>query len=68
MTEIERRWIDNATYEQLLAKVRFEPIGSPWMVGDTGKYFMDTLNNVRENTPDEERVRASKAIGWGNES
>jgi hypothetical protein len=34
-----KRWIDNATYEQLLARWRFEPLGSPWFQGELGDYY-----------------------------
>jgi hypothetical protein len=64
MTTTERKkWIDTASYAQLLSKWRFEPIGSPWFAGEVGKYFADKISAKRNAGPDE-AIRASKSLGW----
>ena len=64
MTQEMKKWIDAASYQDLLEKWRFEPIGSHWFEGETGKYFKEAMKMKRENTSPGEQVAASKAIGW----
>lgn len=64
MKETEmKQWIDNATYEQLLNRWRFAPVGSPWFLGDIGKYYSDVMFRKRDEDLDG-AVQASKNIGW----
>ena len=58
-------WIDNASYEDLLQRWRFAPVGSPWFQGETGQYYAKVMKEKRSADPDE-AVRASKHIGWGD--
>jgi hypothetical protein len=64
MTEAEKKWIDNASYRDLLYKIRFAPVGEPMFTGDTGEYFVK-VQRERRAAPggDGEHVRASKEIG-----
>lgn len=65
MTEEQmQNWIDSASYEQLLSKWRFEPVGSPWFQGDIGQYFAKAMQKKREETSYEEQVITSKTLGW----
>lgn len=64
MTPEQRAWIDSATYEDLLHKHRFEPIGSPWFAGETGIYFENALLDKRAEVGVEGHIAASKSIGW----
>ncbi len=64
MTTEQKTWIDNATYEQLLHKNRFAPIGDPIMMDEAGAYFMAALRKKRAEVGDAAHVRASKSIGW----
>ena len=58
-------WIDNASYEQLLEKWRFSPVGSSWFQGEVGEYFSKAMKDRRDAPGgDDEHVRASKSIGW----
>ncbi len=59
-----KAWIDNASYKSLLAKWRNHPVGSPWFQGDIGKYYSEVMKRKYTETPPEERVAASKSIGW----
>ena len=64
MTFTQKHWIDNATYEQLLAKWRFAPAGDPLLAGEPGDYFTRVMYMQREAMSPEQHTRASKAVGW----
>lgn len=64
MTEQQKFWIDNASFEQLLAKVRFEPVNSQWFSNDTGIYLMERYYKAKSQTSPTEVVRISKKLGW----
>jgi hypothetical protein len=59
-----KAWIDGASYQQLLSKWRFEPVGSPWFRDEIGDYYTAAMKRKREATPQAEQVAASKALGW----
>ncbi len=59
-----KKWIDGATYEQLLSKRRFAPIGSPWFQGEIGEYYTAALHRKKSQITAGEAVAASKHIGW----
>ena len=56
-----KQWIDNASYETLLSKWRFAPIGDPMFQGESGQYYAKVMNEKRART---DHVAASKAVGW----
>ena len=67
MTEEEMlRWVEGASYEQLLRKQRFEPIGSPWFITESvAERIFARMAELRAAPGGrEEAVRASKAVGW----
>jgi len=64
MTESQKKWIDNASYEQLLQKWRKAPFGDSMFQGDTGEYFNKILAEKRDQVGNDAHVRASKNIGW----
>ena len=65
MTETEqKRWIDNASYEQLLFKWRFAPDGYKLFAGEMGLYFKEKMQEKKAELSHEEQVQASKNIGW----
>jgi len=64
MTEDQKRWIDGATYGQLLRRWRFAPVGDPFFQGDTGDYYAEALRRKKEEVGDDAAVSASKSIGW----
>lgn len=57
-------WIDRASYEQLLSRWRFAPTGDPMFIGEVGDYYKKKM--AEKCSSNEEHVRVSKAIGWGN--
>lgn len=61
MTERDKLWIDNASYEDLLRKWRHAPLGDPMFEGETGDYFCKVMSAKKESCDD---VRASKLVGW----
>ena len=60
-----KRWIDSATYEQLLSRWRYAPVGDPMFRDEVGKYYSEVMAKKRDEVGHEEAVRASKNIGWG---
>lgn len=58
------KWIDNATYEQLLSKWRFAPAGDPFFQGDVGDYYKAKMSERREEIGPDASAAASKRIGW----
>jgi len=63
LTPENKKHIDSLSYEALLRHNRFAPIGDPWFRGETGTYWLDRMNELR-NLPETDHVGASKRIGW----
>ena len=64
MTEQEmKKWIDEASYMDLLSRWRFAEIGSPWFVGEMGDYYSKVMFRKRDEIGSAEAVRASKRVG-----
>ena len=59
-----KNWIDGATYEEMLRRLRFSPAGDPLFIGDTGKYFSDVLKEKKEKVGQAEAAVVSKKVGW----
>ena len=64
MTDEQQGWIDRATYQEVLGRWRFAPVGDPIFQGDTGKYYGKKMAERKSEVGQGEHVRASKAIGW----
>lgn len=60
----QRKWIKNATYEQLLRKNRFGPLGDEMFIGKLGEYFGEIMAKKKAELTPKEQVQASKNIGW----
>lgn len=63
-TEEAKKWIDAASYEQLLRRWRFGKPGDLMFLGDLGEYYAAVMSRKRAETGDN-GVSASKRIGWG---
>jgi len=63
LTKERKDYIDNLSYRQLLEKWRNAPTGDKWFQGETGKYWGQRMEEVR-NRPETDHVAASKSIGW----
>ena len=61
MNEQTKKWIDNASYQDLLAKWRFAPIGDPMLQGEIGEYYSKVMFAKRYEC---DHVQASKNVGW----
>jgi hypothetical protein len=59
-----KQWIDNASYEELLQKWRFAECGDPLFYGEVGEYYQKVMFEKRDKISNEERVAASKSVGW----
>lgn len=57
-----REWIHNASYEDMLRRVRFAPLGDQIFMGCTGVYFRKVMATKRGT--DAEHTATSKRIGW----
>lgn len=66
MSDIEsmKKWIDDASYEDLLRRWRNAPVGDPFLQGEVGNYYAQVMKRRREEVGNDECVRASKSIGW----
>jgi hypothetical protein len=62
LTDENKAYIDNLSYEALLEKWRFAPAGYVWFQGETGDYWSKRMSELREQGVD--HVAASKAVGW----
>ena len=65
--EIHIKAIHNMNYEDMMRLVRFAPSGHVYFVSGTplSEVFNARLEYLRSITSPEDRVRASKRIGWG---
>ena len=55
--------IDGWSYQSLLRRWRFTPIGDPLFQGESGIYFSNVIKKRRVADP-KAAVKASKKIGW----
>ena len=59
-----KRWIDTASYQQLLSRWRFAPVGSPWFRGAVGEYYSEIMAKRKAELEPGEHAATSKRIGW----
>lgn len=64
LTDDIKKEIDGMSYEEMLGNWRTHPVGSPLFQDESGTYFAEAMKLKRDSTPHEERVAASKSIGW----
>lgn len=62
LTPENKATIDGISYESLLSRWRFAPVGDPWLLGETGDYWSKRIKELRDRGAD--HVGASKRIGW----
>ena len=60
----KKQWIENASYQSLLHRWRFAPVGDPMFSGDLGEHYKRIINIKRAIDGDEATIQASKSIGW----
>lgn len=61
-----KKWIDNATYEELLTRQRFAPLGDGMFLGDIGEYYSDVMKKHHSKISTADKVAISKRVGWGS--
>ena len=64
MTEDQKKWIDNASYMELLKRWRFSIAADTIFQEDTGTYYATVMNQKKSELSPGEQVATSKAIGW----
>ena len=64
LTKENKQHIDGLSYEQLLSRWRFAPIGDRWFQGETGDYWGSVMNKKKEEIGQAEASNISKDIGW----
>lgn len=65
MSDEMKAQIDKMSYEELLSKWRYAPVGDPMFQGKTGDYYAMRMKELRDQPGGNNRhVRASKSIGW----
>jgi len=62
LTDELKSKIDAMSYEQLLSRNRFDPLGSPFWGGESGEYAIKAMARKRSEIIDP--VDVSKKIGW----
>lgn len=63
LTSENKASIDKMDYESLLYRWRNAPVGDPWFQGETGYYWKQRMQELRNVDP-AGHVQASKNIGW----
>jgi len=67
MTDAEKAEIDGQSYEQLLHRWRFAPLGAELFQGEKGDYYYSKVMFAkRDALPHKDQVAASKIVGWGS--
>lgn len=64
MTEEQRRWINNASYLELLRKWRFELSESGYFTGELTLHYENVMDRRKKEIGPGAAVAASKSIGW----
>lgn len=65
LTPENKAHIDGLSYEELLSRWRFAPVGDPWFQDETGTYWGERMKQLRNEPGGQDRaVAASKRIGW----
>jgi hypothetical protein len=65
LTPERKAHVDGLSYEQLLSRWRFAPVGDTWFQDETGDYWGKRMKELRAQPGgDDQHVAASKSIGW----
>ena len=57
-----KKWIDSASYEDLLTRWRFSESGNPFFQGDVGTYYIKVMAEKRRAHKNPSAV--SRWVGW----
>lgn len=64
INELHKKEIDAMSYETLLYRNRFDPVGDPFWQGARGDYALEVLHKKKEALPEGRPAAISKRIGW----
>ena len=64
VSEELKKWLAQASYQDMLQAWRYAPVGDPRFMGSNGDYFAEAIKRKREEVGQGAAVTASKAIGW----
>lgn len=64
LTATLKKQIESMSYTEMLRHRRFDAIGSEWWMGDVGAAMMDREKILRGQTTEDDRIEASKHLGW----
>ncbi len=64
LTEKNKMIIDSHDYYSILKKWRFDSLDSEWFQGETGKYWLKRMSELRKQIGEQEHIKTSKQIGW----
>lgn len=66
MTQNQKKWIDGASYEQLMRRWRFAVPDDPMFIASTEVfgYYKKNMSEKRRKIGEHEHARISKKIGW----
>lgn len=59
-----KKWIDNATYDQLLGHWRFAPAGDPFFIGEVGEHYKKVMSKRKQEVGLAGHTATSKSLGW----
>ena len=62
LTTNNKAYIDSLSYEDLLRRWRFAPVGDPWFQDETGTYWGERMKHTRAQLPPGDAVAVSKKI------
>ena len=63
LTTERKAYIDSLSYDALLSRWRFAPVGDQWFTDESGQYWSDRMAELRKQD-NLIHVAASKKIGW----
>jgi len=58
------KWINNATYSQLLERWRHAPSGDHMFIGEVGDHYANVMAEKKRLLSNDMQVKISKEIGW----
>ena len=64
LTSQLKQEINDMSYEAMLWKYRFSPIGDEMFMGESGMYYRERMGEKREQC---DGAAVSKAVGWRRE-
>ena len=59
-----KKWINMASYQELLEKWRFAKAGDPFFQGAMGGFYAEIMETRKNELTHGAQVHASKAVGW----